>query len=64
MGPEVSLVLAHAGGWDEALVLFGGPLIVFLVLRYMGRSGADAGASEEATGEQEDPPDDLPPGGG
>lgn len=61
---NVSLVLAHAGGWDEALVLFGGPVIVFLVLRYMGRSDADAGSAEETTGRQEVPPDDPPPGAG
>lgn len=37
MDPTVVPFLAHAGGWDEALVLLGGPLLVFLVLRYMGR---------------------------
>ncbi|HEX9889963.1 MAG TPA: hypothetical protein VGA69_10825, partial [Nitriliruptorales bacterium] len=30
------LLLAHEGGWDEAAILLG-PVIVFLVIRYLAR---------------------------
>lgn len=42
--PLASLWLgrAHQGGWDEVLMIFGLPLVFFIVMRWIaGRRGAD-----------------------
>ena len=28
-------VLAHQGGWDEALMIFGIPLVLFVLMRWL-----------------------------
>jgi hypothetical protein len=38
-------MLAHQGGWDEALI-FAVPIVLYLVVRFLGR-GADEEAQED-----------------
>ncbi len=33
-------ILAHQGGWDEALLIFGLPVVLFVLMRWLaGRKG-------------------------
>lgn len=45
-------LLAHEGGWDEGAILLG-PVLVYLVIRHMGRGEppTDAGEREDDAGE-------------
>ena len=45
-GARVTPVLAHQGGWDEALI-FAVPVVLYLVVRFLGRGGADEEPQED-----------------
>jgi hypothetical protein len=49
--PRVS---SHQGGWDEVLLFFGGPIVLFVVLRYLGlrRERREAAENPDATGDE------------
>lgn len=45
-------VVSHQGGWDEILLYFGGPIVLFVVLRWLGvrrerREQREAGEKDE-----------------
>lgn len=41
-------VLAHAGGWDEILLLFVLPPVVFFIAYRMTQAGSDGAAHDDA----------------
>jgi cyanate permease len=52
----VPRVSSHQGGWDEAILFFGVPMVLFVVLRYLGvrrerREAKEAEANPEGTTE-------------
>jgi hypothetical protein len=49
-----SLLLLHQGGWDEVLLIFGVPVVLFALLRWLGvrRERREAAAQDS---EPEDP---------
>lgn len=53
MSSIVAALLAHQGGWDEAL-LIGGPMAVIAGLLIVAKKRVDAATAEQAAG---DPPD-------
>lgn len=46
--------LAHAGGWDEALLILGIPILGFIVIRVMERRARDAASREDAAALDDD----------
>jgi hypothetical protein len=49
-------VSSHQGGWDEFLLFFGAPVVLFVVLRYLGlrRERREAREAEQEGREQQD----------
>jgi hypothetical protein len=40
-------VLTHQGGWDEALMIFGIPIVLFTIMRWLaGRKSKDENEAE------------------
>ena len=49
--------LAHAGGWDEALLVLGIPILGFIVIRAMERRARTAAADADVAPSADDPLD-------
>jgi hypothetical protein len=45
--------VVHQGGWDEILLFFGAPLVLFVLLRYLAYRRERKEEEEGATGEGE-----------
>jgi len=41
-------VLAHQGGWDEALMIFGIPIVAFVIMRWLAGRRARSNDDEES----------------
>lgn len=52
MDAVVLTIVAHQGGWDEAL-LIGGPMVVIAGLLYVAKKRVDAAAAEQTAGDSE-----------
>jgi len=54
--PLTPAMSSHQGGWDEFLLFFGAPVVLFVVLRYLGlrRERREAREAEVEGHEHED----------
>jgi len=49
LGPQVA---SHQGGWDEALLLFGLPVVLFAILMWLARRRERKQAAAEEKGQR------------